>query len=84
MQVVTRAQVAARLNISPSTVSLWVKKGLIPGVIPNTRRFDLDAIHSQLDKKLNKSDFTVAAGASEEVAAKAALLKWFKDTGHEI
>jgi len=45
------ADVAAYLSLTPSGVSDWVRRGLIPGPIPGTHRWDKKAIDAALDKR---------------------------------
>lgn len=47
----TLADVAAYLSLTPSGVSDWVRRELIPGPLPGTHRWDKKAIDAALDKR---------------------------------
>lgn len=44
--LLTTTELAERLNVSPSTIRKWVKRGLIPEIVisPNVRRFEFTAV----------------------------------------
>ena len=44
----TRKELAALLGITPSTVSLWVRRQLMPGPMRGTRRYSLPAVKEWL------------------------------------
>ena len=46
----TRKQAAERLGLTPSGFSDWVRRGILPGPIPDTHRWDAKAIEVALDK----------------------------------
>jgi hypothetical protein len=46
----TREQVAAYLGISTDAAADWQRRGLIPGPIPGTHRWDRKAIDRALDR----------------------------------
>jgi predicted DNA-binding transcriptional regulator AlpA len=48
-RVVTRPQAAAYCGVSVQTFSDWIKRGLLPGPLPGTARWDLKAIDASLD-----------------------------------
>jgi hypothetical protein len=47
----TREQAAEYLGITTSAFADWVRRGIIPGPIPNTHRWDRRAIDAALDKQ---------------------------------
>lgn len=47
----TADQVAAYLSLTTSGVADWVRRGLIPGPIAGTHRWDRKAIDTALDKR---------------------------------
>lgn len=46
---ITKGQAAAYCNITPSAFSNWVSRGILPGPIPGTYRWDKKAIDRALD-----------------------------------
>ena len=46
--VLTRRQAAEMCNISAQTFDSWVRKGILPGAIPGTRRWSRVAIERYL------------------------------------
>lgn len=48
----TKAEVAALCGVEASVVADWVRKGIIPGPIPGTRRWNRDHLREHL---LNRS-----------------------------
>jgi predicted DNA-binding transcriptional regulator AlpA len=46
--VLTRSEAAAMCQIGLSTFDGWIKKGILPGPIPKTRRWSRTAIESAL------------------------------------
>jgi hypothetical protein len=55
----------------------WVRRGIVPGPIPGTRRWDRKAIDAALDKSSNLApSSTVARDRSE--AADQALQEWLQ------
>jgi hypothetical protein len=49
-RVVTKQQAAEYLGISEPGFDGWVKKGILPGPIPGTNRWDLRTIDRTLDE----------------------------------
>lgn len=45
-----RAEAAAYLSLDPSSLDVWVAKGIVPGPIPGTHRWDRRAIDAALDR----------------------------------
>ena len=45
----SREEAAAYCGLSPESFDEWVKRGLVPGPIPGTRRFDRKALDLALD-----------------------------------
>ncbi len=46
----TLAEAADLVGISQSTFCAWVRKGLVPGPWPGTRKYDRKALEQALDK----------------------------------
>lgn len=46
----TKADAAAYCGCSEDAFDTWVKKGIVPGAIPGTQRWDLKAIDWYLDR----------------------------------
>lgn len=63
----TKADAAAYCGCSEDAFDTWVKKGLVPGAIPGTQRWDRKAIDWYLDR---------ASGLATESAADDALAAW--------
>lgn len=63
----TRGQVAAYLSLSPTSIDVWMRKGIIPGPIPGTSRWDRLAIDDAIDQ---------ASGRTQAPAAETAFDKW--------
>jgi hypothetical protein len=62
---------------SLSSFDDWVRRGIVPGPIPGTRRWDRKAIDAALDKNSNLApSSTVARDRSE--AADQALQEWLQ------
>lgn len=74
MRPATRQEVARTLRIQPGTVSEWVRKKRIPGCMPGTRRYDLDAVLAQLD----------TAKPSDSPQPVDEFSSWLKDKGYEV
>ena len=49
-RLVTRREAATYLRITPEAFGLWIKRGIVPGRVPGTYRYDLAAIEAALDK----------------------------------
>jgi hypothetical protein len=47
----TRDQAAAYCGLEPVGFDAWVRRGIVPGAIPGTRRWDRHAIDAALDKR---------------------------------
>jgi excisionase family DNA binding protein len=47
----TKRQLAGLLGVSEPTVTNWVKKGIIPGVVPGTRRYCRAAVEAALQAR---------------------------------
>lgn len=49
--LVTAAELAARLGVSPATISSWTREGLIPvlRIRSNVYRYDFDAVLAALE-----------------------------------
>jgi hypothetical protein len=71
--VLTRREAAKMCAISVHTFDSWVRKGILPGPIPGTRRWSRDAIHSRLTKE------DVALLANDQLSA---FERWKRDDAH--
>ncbi|SHO65854.1 hypothetical protein SAMN02745172_02501 [Pseudoxanthobacter soli DSM 19599] len=72
-RALTREQVASYLGLSPSAVSDWQARGLIPGPIPGTRRWDRVAIDRAMDR---------ISGLSNGDEAEDDFSAWRRANGH--
>ncbi len=63
----TKADAAAYCGCSEDAFDTWVKKGLVPGAIPGTQRWDRKAIDWYLDR---------ASGLGTESASSDPLAAW--------
>jgi hypothetical protein len=63
----TKADAAAYCGCSEDAFGTWVKKGLVPGAIPGTQRWDRKAIDWYLDR---------ASGLATESASSDPLADW--------
>jgi hypothetical protein len=63
-----------------STFDVWVRRGIVPGPIPGTKRWDRKAIDAALDKV---SELIPICGTpqSPQAEADAALQEWLADAG---
>ena len=61
-----RAKAAAYCDITPETFDDWVRKGLLPGPLPGTKRWDLKAIDLALDRLSGIESPTAAHTAFDE------------------
>jgi excisionase family DNA binding protein len=52
-QLVTTAELAAKLNVSPGTIRLWAQEGVIPEirVRSNVVRYDPDEVYRALKER---------------------------------
>jgi hypothetical protein len=48
-RLLTREQAAAYCGVGTTTFSLWVRRGIIPGPVSKTHRWDRKAIDAALD-----------------------------------
>lgn len=46
----TRTEAAAYLGLSPATFDAWQRRGLVPGPLTGTKRWDKNAIDAALDR----------------------------------
>ena len=49
-RLLTKLQVCEYLGISPSSFENWMQKGVMPGALPETKRWDKRAIDHRLDR----------------------------------
>jgi hypothetical protein len=49
-RLLTREQAAAVCGLSPEGFDVWRRKGMVPGPLPGTHRFDRKALDAALDK----------------------------------
>ena len=63
----SRAQAATYCGCSVSAFDDWVRRGIVPGAIPGTHRWDRKAIDDALDR---------ASGLQTTVPASSALEQW--------
>ena len=49
-RLLTRQQAAERCGLTESGFSTWVARGLVPGPLPGTRRWDGKALDQALDR----------------------------------
>jgi len=56
--VLTRCEAAEMCRISVSTFDSWVRKGILPGPIPGTRRWSRVAIERRLEGGVAESSAT--------------------------
>lgn len=66
---ITRPQAAALCGLTPAGFDAWVKKGVVPGPIPGTRRWSKSAIERALAGeehpiKVNQEEAGILFGAS--------------------
>jgi len=76
----TRKAAASLCGISARTYSLWVKKGIMPGPIKGTRRYDLDAVIVRIEEWRTKD--TIKAITLAE-PAETDFQRWLRENGHE-
>ncbi len=48
-RLLTREQAAAYCGVSLTTFTAWVRRGIVPGPVPRTHRWDRKAIDAALD-----------------------------------
>lgn len=51
-RLLTKREAAERCAITPSAFDQWKRKGLVPGPVPGTRRYDAKALDLALDKAM--------------------------------
>lgn len=51
-RLLTKREAAGRCSITPSAYDQWRRRGLVPGPVPGTRRYDAKAIDLALDKAM--------------------------------
>lgn len=51
-RLITKQEAADRCSLTPSGYDLWRRKGLVPGPVPGTRRYDAKALDLALDKAM--------------------------------
>jgi hypothetical protein len=51
-RLLRKAEAAERCSLTPSGYDLWRRKGLVPGPVPGTRRYDAKALDLALDKAM--------------------------------
>lgn len=49
-RLLTKQEAAERCAVTPSAFDQWRRKGIVPGPIPGTRRYDAKALDMALDK----------------------------------
>ncbi len=68
-RLLTRAQAAAYCGVGTTTFTAWVRRGIIPGSISATRRWDRKAIDAALDA-LSRIDSKAEGEALDQWKAK--------------
>lgn len=51
-RLLTKQEAAKRCALTPSGYDQWKRKGLVPGPVPGTRRYDAKALDLALDKAM--------------------------------
>ncbi|MEX5286373.1 hypothetical protein QCO44_12240 [Selenomonas sputigena] len=65
----TKTDAAAYCGCSEDAFDTWVKKGIVPGAIPGTQRWDRKAIDWYLDRASGLPSHTTASAADDALAA---------------
>jgi hypothetical protein len=73
-RIVSRIRAAEYCSLKPRTFDRWRKRNLLPGPIPGTRKFDLDAIDLFLDHH---------SGLNQGLQPNDPFDAWLKDNGYE-
>lgn len=68
----TRDDAAGYLRLTPSAFADWVRRGIVPGPIPGTHRWDRKAIDAALDK---------CSGLPPEIQEDDPFLAWRREHG---
>lgn len=61
----TREEAATYCRLEPTSFDGWIERGLIPGPIPGTRRWDRKAIDLAIDKLSNLPTDTASTADQE-------------------
>jgi DNA-binding transcriptional MerR regulator len=54
-RLLTKREAAERCAVTPSAFDQWKRKGIVPGPVPGTRRYDAKALDLALDKAMGLS-----------------------------
>ena len=54
-RLLTKREAADRCAVTPSAFDQWKQKGIVPGPVPGTRRYDAKALDLALDKAMGLS-----------------------------
>ena len=65
-RLMTKAEAAEYCGVSPEGYQAWQKRGLVPGPIAGTRRYDIRAIDAALDKMSGLNNHQQRKSAAEE------------------
>jgi hypothetical protein len=76
----TRKAAASLCGISPRTYSLWVKKGIMPGPVEGTRRYDLNAVILRIEEWRTKDTRKTLTPAQP---VETDFQRWLRENGHE-
>lgn len=69
-RLMSRAEVAAYCGITPSAFADWQRRGIMPGPVPGTKRWDRAAVDRALDK---------ASGLQSATAAETPYQRWKRE-----
>jgi hypothetical protein len=68
-RLLTREQAAAYCGVGTTTFTIWIRRGIIPGPVPETHRWDRKAIDVALDA-LSRIDDKLEGNALDQWRAK--------------
>jgi predicted DNA-binding transcriptional regulator AlpA len=77
-RLLTREQAAAYCGISLTTFTAWIRRGIVPGPVPETHRWDRKAIDAALDA-LSHIDDNLEGDALDQWKAKRMALRTERD-----
>lgn len=69
-RLMSRSEAAAYCGITPSAFADWQRRGIMPGPLPGTRRWDRAAVDRALDK---------ASGVQSVAPAETAYQRWKRE-----
>jgi predicted DNA-binding transcriptional regulator AlpA len=68
-RLLTREQAAAYCGVGTTTFAAWIRRGIVPGPVPRTHRWDRKAIDAALDA-LSQIDGKLESKAFDQWKAK--------------